>query len=44
VAGACEFGLRVCWVNRGGAWPDELGVQPDHALASLAELLALVAD
>jgi 2-haloacid dehalogenase len=44
VAGAHEFGLRVCWVNRAGARPDELGVQPDHTLASLAELPALVAN
>jgi 2-haloacid dehalogenase len=42
VAGARQFGLRVCWVNRGGARPDELGVQPDYTLASLAELPALV--
>ena len=42
VAGAREFGLRVCWVNRGGARPDELGVQPNYTLASLADLPALV--
>ena len=43
VAGAHEFGLRVCWVNRDGVRPDELGVQPDYTLASLAGLPALVA-
>jgi 2-haloacid dehalogenase len=43
VAGAREFGMRVCWVNRSGAAPDELGIQPDHTLASLTELPALVA-
>src|SRR5262245_12236567 len=43
VAGAREFGLRVCWINRGGTHPDELGAHPDHLLASLVELPALVA-
>jgi 2-haloacid dehalogenase len=42
VAGAREFGLRVCWVNRGGAQPDELGVRADYVLASLAELPELI--
>jgi 2-haloacid dehalogenase len=41
-AGATAFGLRVCWINRGGATPDELGFQPDHVLPSLAQLPALV--
>jgi len=38
VAGAHAFGLRVCWVNRGGAQPDQLAVQPDHLLTSLSDL------
>src|SRR5262245_4057156 len=42
VAGAHEFGLPVCWVNRGDAQPDALGVQPDFTLASLAEVPSLV--
>jgi 2-haloacid dehalogenase len=42
VAGAHSSGLRVCWINRAGAPPDELGVQPDHTLASMAMLPELV--
>jgi 2-haloacid dehalogenase len=41
VAGARAFGLRVCWVNRAGTKPDELGLAPDHVLTSLAQLPAL---
>ena len=42
VAGARSFGLRVCWINRAGAPPDELGQQPSHVLRGLPELPALV--
>jgi len=42
VTGAHEFGLRVCWINRGGAPPDELGIRPDHIFASMAQLPALL--
>jgi len=42
VAGAHSFGLRVCWINRTGAQPDELGVQPDHILESMTALPELV--
>ena len=40
--GAKAFGFRTFWVNRAGAPVDELGVRPDHELASLADLPALV--
>jgi 2-haloacid dehalogenase len=40
--GAKAFGFRVYWCNRAGAPLDELGVQPDQELRSLAELPALV--
>jgi 2-haloacid dehalogenase len=42
VAGARSFGLRVCWINRASAPPDELGQQPSHVLRSLSELPGLV--
>jgi 2-haloacid dehalogenase len=42
VAGARSFGLRVCWINRAGAPPDQLGQQPTHVLRSLGELPALL--
>jgi len=42
VAGARSFGLRVCWINRAGAPPDELGQQPSHVLRNLSELPGLV--
>jgi 2-haloacid dehalogenase len=42
VAGARSFGLRVCWINRTAAPPDELGQQPSHVLRSLNELPELV--
>ena len=41
VAGAHAFGLRVCWINRAGLHPEELGEQPDHVLASMAALPSL---
>ncbi|MGH8695975.1 MAG: HAD-IA family hydrolase, partial [Burkholderiales bacterium] len=41
-AGAKSFGFRTFWVNRAGAPRDGLGSAPDHELASLAELPALV--
>jgi len=40
--GAKAFGFRTFWVNRAGAPVDELGVRPDHELASLAALPGLV--
>jgi 2-haloacid dehalogenase len=42
VAGARSFGLRVCWINRAGTPPDELGQHPSHVLRSLAELPELI--
>ncbi len=40
--GARAFGLRVCWINRSGGPVDELGVEPDHVLARLAQLPTLL--
>jgi len=36
--GAKSFGLRVFWVNRGGAPRDRLGFEPDAELRTLADL------
>ncbi len=41
-AGAKNFGFSVVWVNRTGAPPDGLAVQPDHVVDSLKGVLALV--
>ncbi len=42
IAGARNAGLRAVWVNRHGVtWPDEIP-PPDHEIASLAELPALL--
>ncbi len=41
-AGAKNFGFRVFWINRAGARADALGVMPDHTLAKLTELPALM--
>jgi len=40
--GAKSFGFRTFWINRTGAPVDELGAAPDHVIASLAELPALI--
>lgn len=40
--GAKAFGFRTFWVNRSGAPVDRMGLEPDHVLASLADLPALV--
>ena len=41
-AGARNFGFRVFWINRAGARADTLGVVPDHTLAKLTDLPALL--
>jgi len=41
-AGAKTFGFRTYWINRGGARPDELGVQADANLKLLTDLVDLV--
>lgn len=38
VAGAAHAGLTTCWVNRGGAPPEALGVAPRLVVRNLAEL------
>jgi len=40
--GAKSFGFRTFWINRTGAPVDALGAAPDHVIASLAELPALI--
>jgi len=40
-AGAKAFGYTVCWCNRSGAAPEELGVLPDFTVRGLEELPAL---
>jgi 2-haloacid dehalogenase len=37
-AGAAAFGLRVAWVNRGGAPTERLGFAPDTIVRDLTEL------
>jgi 2-haloacid dehalogenase len=39
---ASDFGMRVVWCNRYGQPPERLPGRPDHIIASLAELPALV--
>ena len=39
---ASAFGMRVVWCNRQGARPERLPGRPDHEVASLAELPALL--
>lgn len=41
-AGAKNFGFNVFWINRQGAQPDALGVEPDRVLSKLTELKAHV--
>lgn len=36
--GATAFGFRTFWINRSGAKPDELGLQPQAVLSSLDQL------
>lgn len=38
IAGAAHAGLATCWVNRGGAPPEALGVAPPLVVRTLAEL------
>lgn len=38
VAGAAHAGLTVCWVNRAGAAPEQLGGSPRLVVRDLAEL------
>lgn len=39
---AQRFGFSACWVNRAGAPVDQLGIEPDAVLGSLADLPPLV--
>lgn len=41
--GAKSFGFRTFWINRAGAPLDALDVTPDHTIARLTDLAALVA-
>jgi 2-haloacid dehalogenase len=41
-AGAANFGFKVYWINRTGAQPDSLGVEPYRVLSRLSELIACV--
>ena len=41
-AGAKTYGFRTHWINRAGAPPDELGVQPDVNLKLLTDLIDIV--
>ena len=43
VAGAKTFGFQVAWIQRGSGQLEELGVTPDHTVASLSEVAALLA-
>lgn len=40
--GAKSFGFRTYWINRAGAPLDALDVTPDHSIARLTDLAALV--
>jgi 2-haloacid dehalogenase len=40
--GAKSFGFRTYWINRAGAPLDALGATPDHIIAQLSDLAALV--
>jgi len=40
-AGAKAFGFTVCWCNRAGSAPDDLGFAPDFTIRGLAELATL---
>jgi 2-haloacid dehalogenase len=40
--GAKTFGFRTFWINRAGAPLDALGATPDHTIARLTDLAALV--
>jgi 2-haloacid dehalogenase len=39
---ASAFGMRVVWCNRYGQQPERLPGKPDHEVASLAQLPALI--
>jgi 2-haloacid dehalogenase len=41
-AGATAFGFRTFWINRSGAKPDELGLEPQAVLSSLDQLPSLL--
>jgi 2-haloacid dehalogenase len=43
IVGAAAAGMRTVWVNRAAGPFDTLGAQPEHTVATLAELPALLA-
>jgi 2-haloacid dehalogenase len=42
-AGAKAFGFTTFWINRVGAPVERHGPRPDHAVASLSDVVALTA-
>lgn len=42
VAGSKNFGYKVAWLNRLGATPDMLDIEPDYILKGLNDILLLV--
>ena len=40
-AGAKAFGYRVCWCNRSGAAPDDMGFRPDVVVRGLDQLISM---
>ena len=40
--GAKSFGFHTCWINRAGAPLDALDATPDHTIARLTDLAALI--
>ena len=42
VFGADRAGMKTAWLTHGRVWPSELSVEPDHVLASLADVRPLL--
>jgi hypothetical protein len=44
VAGAGAFGYTTCWCNRLGVPMDRLGVEPDHQVQRLDQIIDRIED
>lgn len=42
VGGARSVGLRTIWLHHGRQWPERLGYQPDHQVASVSDAVDII--
>ena len=39
ICGAHQVGMKTVWYTHGSSWPEDTGIQPEHTISQLTELL-----